>query len=180
MSKRLSITVSLVVMALIFALCPTSFAGGYKFGYVDIQKAVNESLAGKEAMGKFEVEVRLTEEDILKDKDEIEKLGETIKKQGLLLTEDVRREKEKDYLRRQRDFERKIKDSKDELQLKEAEFTNDILELLIPIVHKYGKDNNYSIIFQNEVRVLLYVSDSLDLTDAIIKIFDKQFQKNIK
>lgn len=160
-----------------FFFCTAVYAGGYRFGYVDVQKAVNESMAGKKAMKNFEEQVRTTQDDIMKEKEEIEKLGEIIKKQSMLLTEDVRREKEKDYLRRQRDFERKVKDSKSELQMKEAELTNDILEELIPIIQKYGKDNNYSIIFQKDVRMLLYASDALDLTGKIISIYDKEFQK---
>ncbi len=176
--KKIIISVSFVLA--VFMFCSFCSAGEYKFGYIDIQKAVTESLAGKEAMQKFEGEVKKMEEEILQDKDEVEKLGEIIKKQSMLLTDDVRREKEKDYLRKQRDFERKVKDSKTELQIKEAEFTNDILEDLIPIVQKYGKENNYSIIFQNEVRVLLYVSDALDLTEKIMSIYDAQFQKEKK
>jgi outer membrane protein len=155
-------------------------AGDYKIGYVDMQRSVNESLAGKEAMQKFEEEVKKTEEDLMKDKEDVEKLGEIIKKQSMMLTEDVRREKEKDYLRKQRDFDRKVKDSKSELQLKEAELTNEILEELIPIVQKYGKDNNYSIIFQNEIRILLYASESLDLTDKVMVIYDAEYRKKKK
>jgi outer membrane protein len=160
-----------------FLLSSVSLAGEYKFGYVDIQRAVTESLAGKNAMKKFEEEVKGLEADILDDKKELEKLGEIINKQSMMLTDSVRREKEKDYLRKQRDFERKVKDSKTELQIKEAELTNAILQDLIPVVQKYGKDNGYTFIFQNDARILLYTSDALNLTDKVLSIYDAQHQK---
>jgi outer membrane protein len=165
------------VLFSVFLFCSTVSAGEYRFGYVDIQKAVMDSLAGKEAMESFQEEVRKIEEDILKEKEEIEKLGEVLQKQSMMLTDDVRREKEKDFLRRQRDYERKVKDSKAELQIKEAELTNDILEDLIPIIEDYGKKNNYSIIFEKSKRILLYASDALDITDKIITVYDAQYKK---
>jgi Skp family chaperone for outer membrane proteins len=54
------------------------------------------------------------------------------------------------------------------------------LEDLIPIVQKYGKENNYSIIFEKADRVLLYASDALDITDKIIAIYDAQYKKGKK
>jgi len=125
-----------------------SFAEEYKFGYVAIQKAVIESAAGKDAMAKFQKEVKEIEDTILKEKAGIEKLGEVLQKQSMMLTDSVRREKEKDYIRKQRDYERQVKDSKSEVQLKEAELTNDILEDLLPVIQKYGKDNGYTIVFE--------------------------------
>ena len=137
---------SVFVVVSVFLLCSVALAGEYKFGYVDIQKVVTESLAGKEAMAQLEKEGKILSEELKTDKDDIEKLGEIIDKQSMMLTDDVRREKKKDYLRKQRDFERKVEDSKTEMQIKEAELTNRILMQLIPIVQDYGKNNNYSII----------------------------------
>ena len=170
-------------LALLFSValwCSICCAGDYKLGYVSIQKAVIDSLAGKEAMAKFQEVVKEMEDDILREKAEIEKLGEVLQKQSMMLTDDIRREKEKDFLRRKRDYERQVKDSQGEVQLKEAELTNDILEDLIPIVQKYGKENNYSIIFEKADRVLLYASDALDITDKIIAIYDAQYKKGKK
>ena len=97
-----------------------------------------------------------------------------------MLTDSVRREKEKDFLRRQRDYERQVKDSKSEVQLKEAELTNDILQDLIPIIQEYGKKNGYTIIFEKNERNILYASDAIDLTAKVTAIYDAQYNKNKK
>ncbi len=173
--KKIVCSVSLTVAFML--VCSAGLAADYKLGYVSIQKAVSDSIAGKEAMEQFAGEVKRMEESLLKEKEEIEKLGEVIQKQSMMLTDEVRREKEKDFLRRKRDYERQVEDSKTEIQIKEAELTNDILEDLIPIVKKYGEDNKYSIIFEKNDRTLLYVSEALDLTDKIMAIYDKQYQK---
>ncbi|MEI6124917.1 MAG: OmpH family outer membrane protein [Pseudomonadota bacterium] len=161
--------------AFFYAVCCTasiSRAADLKIGYVDIQKAVSESIAGKNASDKFKDDVKKAEDGLLKEKNEVEKLGEMLEKQSVMLTEDVRRDKEKDFLRRKRDYERLLKDQQTELQIKESELKNDILENLIPIIQKYGKENNFSIIFGKSDVVLLYASETLDVTDKIVALYD--------
>jgi len=143
-----------------------------KIGYVDIQRAVAESKAGKAANEKFTVEANRVKEDIMKQKESIEQAAQMLQKQSAMLTDDVRRSKELDMARRQRDYERMVEDQKAELQLKEAQLTGEILEQLIPIVRDYGKKHSFSIIFERAERVLLHVDASLDLTDKIIAILD--------
>ena len=157
-----------------------SFAEEYKIGYVAIQIAVVESAAGKDTMAKFQEEIKAIEDTILKEKASIEKLGEVLQKQSMMLTDSVRREKEKDFLRKQRDYERQVKDSKSEVQLKEAELTNDILQDLIPIIQEYGKKNGFTIIFEKNERNILYASDAIDLTAKVTAIYDAQYNKNKK
>ena len=176
--KKFLMTAAILVPLIMIS--SKSFTEEYKFGYVAIQKAVIESAAGKDAMAKFQKEVKEIEDTILKEKAGIEKLGEVLQKQSMMLTDSVRREKEKDYIRKQRDYERQVKDSKSEVQLKEAELTNDILEDLLPVIQKYGKDNGYTIVFEKNERNILYASDSIDLTDKVIAIFDAQYNKNKK
>jgi outer membrane protein len=94
-----------------------------------------------------------------------------------MLTDDVRRSKELDMARRQRDYERMVEDQKGELQLKEAQLTGEILEELIPIVRDYGKKHGFSIIFERSERVVLHIDPALDLTDKIIAILDAGSQK---
>lgn len=152
----------------------------YKIGYVDIQRAVSESIAGKEASERFKTEVKKAEDSLLKEKNEVEKLGEALEKQSVMLTEDVRREREKDFLRRKRDYERMLKDQQTELQIKEAELKNDILESLLPIIQQYGKENGFSIIFGKSDVLLLYASDALDITDKIVALYDEAYKNSPK
>jgi len=177
MKKQLFTAAFLIAVLLI---SNKSFAGEYKFGYVAIQIAVVESAAGKDTMAKFQEEIKAIEDTILKEKASIEKLGEVLQKQSMMLTDSVRREKEKDFLRRQRDYERQVKDSKSEVQLKEAELTNDILQDLIPIIQEYGKKNGFTIIFEKNERNILYASDAIDLTAKVTAIYDAQYNKNKK
>ena len=65
----------------------------------------------------------------------------------------------------QKDYERKVKDAKDELQIKDAQLTKGILEDLVTIIKNYGKENKYTIIFEKSETVLLYVTYGIDRPD---------------
>ena len=168
------ILLSLMITAALLAGATVGTAAEQKIGYVNIQRAVAESKAGKAANEKFTVEANRIRDDIMKEKESIESAAEMLQKQSAMLTEDVRRSKELDMARRQRDYERMVEDQKQELQLKEAELTGEILEKLIPIVRDYGKKHGFSIIFERSERVLLYADEGLDLTDKIIAILDSK------
>jgi outer membrane protein len=168
---------SLMITIALLAGATICTAAELKVGYVNIQRAVAESKSGQAANEKFTVEASRVRDDIMKEKESIEQAAEMLQKQSAMLTEDVRRSKELEMARRQRDYERLVEDQKGELQLKEAQLTGEILERLIPIVRDYGKKHGFSIIFERSERVLLYADQSLDLTDKIIAILDAGAQK---
>jgi outer membrane protein len=176
--KKNFITAAVICAA--FCAVSVARAADLKIAYVDIQKVVAESAAGKSAGEKFKGDVKKAEDSLMKEKNSVEKLGETLEKQSAMLSEDSRREKEKDFLRRKRDYERLLKDQQTELQIKEAELKNEILSLLIPIIQKYGKENGYSIIFGKSDVLLLYASESLDITDKITAILDSEYKNKKK
>lgn len=154
-----------------------AMAGENKFGYVSIQKAATESLAGKQATGKLNEQFNQARENLSTEEAEIKKIEETLNKQSMMLTDKVRREKLKEYLRRKRNFERSVKDAESELQLKEEELKDEILEDLIPIVQKYGKENSFTFIFEKDRSSILFAPDELDITDKVIAIYDAQYKK---
>jgi outer membrane protein len=170
--KKVTLWVSVFLMVLLVGA--SASAQENKFGYVDLQRALNESAAGKQAKEKFTAEVKKAETDILRKKEEVERLGTSLEKQSSMLKDDARAEKEKQFIQMQKDYERKLKDSKDELQIKDAQLTKGILEDLVTIIKRYGKENKYTIIFEKSETVLLYATESLDLTDKIISIYDSQ------
>jgi len=168
---------SLMIATALLAGASVCSATELKLGYVDIQRAVAESKTGKAANEKFTVEANRIRDDLLKEKEKIEQAAEMLQKQSAMLTDDVRRSKELDMARRQRDYERLVEDQKGELQLKEAQLTGEILEELIPIVRDYGKKHEFSVIFERAERVVLHIDPALDLTDKIIAILDAGSQK---
>src|SRR6266446_2847678 len=94
-----------------------------KIGYVDLQRALNESDAGKRAKEEFKVQVDKLQATLKKQKDDIDTLKEQLEKKSLVMKEEERGNLEEDYRKKLRDFERNYKDSQADLQKKDNELT---------------------------------------------------------
>ncbi|MGH7820856.1 MAG: OmpH family outer membrane protein, partial [Candidatus Binatia bacterium] len=76
---------------MLLALAPAGRAQELRVGTVDLQRALNESEAGKKAKEQFKVEVDKLQADLAKQKGDIEKIKEDVEKKGLVLKEEERR-----------------------------------------------------------------------------------------
>jgi outer membrane protein len=143
-----------------------------KIGYVDLQRALNDSNAGKRARDEFKVQVDKAQASLKKQKDELDALREQLEKKSLVMKDEERRNMEKELARKGRDFERAYKDSQGDLQAKDNELTAGILRDLQKVIKEYGDKQGYTLILENSSNAVLYGAKDADLTDQIIKIYD--------
>jgi outer membrane protein len=149
-------------------------ADSVKIGYVDLQRALNESNAGKRARDEFKVQVDKAQASLKKQKDEVDALREQLEKKSLVMKDDERNNLEKELARKGRDFERAYKDSQADLQAKDNELTAGILRELQKVIKQYGDKEEYTLILENSSNAVLYSAKDADLTDQIIKLYNAQ------
>jgi outer membrane protein len=152
-------------------LASTAFAEP-KLGYVDLQRALNESDAGKKAREDFKVRVDKAQGQLKKQKDELDGLKEQLEKKALVMKEDERGNLEDEYRRKLRDFERNYKDSQADLQKKDNELTGGIIKDLQDIIREYGEREGYTLILEATSSAVLYGSKSADLTDVVLQQYN--------
>ncbi len=139
-----------------------------KIGYVDLQRALNESAAGKKAKEEFKVQVDKLQAQLKRQKDDIDNMKEQLEKKSLVMKEEERGNLEEDYRKKLRDFERNYKDSQADLQKKDNELTSVIIHDLQEIIRNYGERENYTLILETGSSAVLYGAKGADLTEAII------------
>jgi len=148
-----------------------------RIGYVDLQRALNESEAGKKAKESFKGEVDRMEQSLEKRKGEVEKLKDELEKKGLLLREEERDNLERDYRQKLRDFQRLYDDSQQELKIKDRDLTGRILEELRQVIQDMGEQGSYTVILEGNNTVVLYGAKAIDLTDTVIKTYNQKGTK---
>ncbi len=172
--------VSVVVISLVLSIFLISSAYGaektLKIGYVDIQKAVNESQAGQKAKKAME-DLMMAKEKSVEDKaKEIEKLKAEIEKQATVLSPEAKKQKEEKLEKDWRDYQRMIRESQEEIQKKEIELVNPIIKGLRETIKQIGEGEGYTIILQ-KADLILYSSPVYDLTEKVIKRYDQPQKK---
>jgi outer membrane protein len=157
-----------------------------KMGIVDLDRALKESTAGKQALQtlkQFRDKVVKEINDKKRQKDSKETtlrdLQTELTSQSLVLSETAKRDKEETYRRQVRelrkfidDSNRFIEESERELRERETEITSKLLREILDVIRAVGKEESFTIIFERNDRFLLYAADAIDLTDKIIKRFD--------
>jgi len=174
LTLTIGLGVTLATTSYVWAQLPT------KLGYVDMEKAVNESKAGKEARAKFLKYMKKKREESEKKKKELTSMKQILEKQGALLAEDVRVEKEREYQKKVREYQLYLKNLRDDARTKEMEMSKKIIREIQKVIFSYAKKGGYAMIFEKSRSGLLYAPDSLDLTDTIIKIYDQEYSKRKK
>jgi outer membrane protein len=165
-----------IVAACIASSALFATAADMKLGYIDMQRALNGSDAGKEAKEQLAARVKKFQDEINVKQDDLKKLKEELEKQGMLLSDSTRATKEKDYQNKLKEFQRFTKDAQDELQSKDEEFTRKILEGMEKVIQEYGRQKGYTFIFvKNES--MLFVDEKADLTEDVLKLFNESRKK---
>ncbi len=145
-----------------------------KIGSVDIQRAVNECNAGKEAKKRIAKEVEKFQRLIADKQKELQALKESLDKQGAMLSQEARTNKERDYQNKLREFQRWGEDNQNELNQKRMEMERNISLGLVKVIQKVGADDGFTLILENNEQIVLYASKVIDITDRVIKIYDAQ------
>ncbi|MBU1205880.1 MAG: OmpH family outer membrane protein [Proteobacteria bacterium] len=166
--KKVGILFLLWGLLLVFASL-TFAAEPLKIAYVDMQKALNYCEAGKEAKRQMTMEVEKMQKTFAGGQKEMEKIKEDLEKRGSVLSENVRREREREYQAKLRDLQRLQRDYEEDLRRKDREFTDRILKNLEVIIKKMGEEGKYTIILEKNQPTILYISNALDLTEEVIK-----------
>lgn len=167
-----------IVLLFLTVFCAASvYAADVRIGYVDLQKALNNCEAGKAAKEKISVKVKEYETQIEQKQKEMKKLKDDLDKQGLILSEEKRAGKKRDFDQKLKDLERFTKDIQEELQQQDAEFTRQIITDFSKIISEVGAKEGYTAIFEKTESALLYADVNADLTDMAIKAYDASLKK---
>jgi outer membrane protein len=173
-------TVGLVTVALMLLLggnVARSDAAGSRIGYVDVQRVIVRSVAGVAAREQLEKDKVAMQKDVDNRKIEVDKLREEMEKKGLVLSAESRREKEETLQRKVRDLRRLAEDLEKELQKKEQQATQRILQELTGIIEKMGKERGFLLIVERRSGGVIYGDPEGDITDEVIKLYDQEKAK---
>ena len=166
---------SLVVIGVILlGWLGSVLAAELKIAYVDIQRAVNECNAGKEAKKVITKEVEKFQRLIADKQRELQTMKESLEKQAPMLTSDARTTREKDYQNKLREFQRWGEDTQNEINQKRMEMERNISTGFQKVIQKVGADEGYTLILERNENIVLFVSKALDITDRVIKVYDAQ------
>ncbi|MBK9447598.1 MAG: OmpH family outer membrane protein [Betaproteobacteria bacterium] len=140
-------------------------AAEMKIGYVNTQRIFRDAPAAQKAAKKIEAEFSKRDQELQRMAKQLQSLQEGMEKNAVTMADSDRRNKERELNDLSRDFQRKQREFREDLNLRQNEENAAIIEKANKAIKQIAEADKYDLIVQDVV----WVNPKLDITEKVIK-----------
>jgi outer membrane protein len=159
-----------LVLAVLLLGSSAAFAEDFKLGFVDMQRALNETDDGRKAKAALKKVFDQKQKELDEQQAALKKDIEDLDKKRTLLPADQVREKEGELQQRMQKVQQTYLRHQQDLSAKEQEATAKIYERMNKIIAKIAASENFSMIADKSA--LVFAKPHLDLTSELIRRYN--------
>ena len=145
-----------------------------KIGYVDMQKAISSTSAGKKAKENLEKDFNKRKKELEKMEEDLRKAQEDLEKKAMVLSDDVKAKKQQSFQEEMLKYREAMGKSQMEIQKKERDLTMPILKDLRDMIEEVAKEQKFTMVLEKSEQSVMWAQKDLDLTDEVVKRFEKK------
>lgn len=168
-----------ILSAFIMASAP-ALAADLKIGYANLQKALNDSEAGLKAKEDLKNEAKKLEDELNVKQESLKKMKEEIDKKASVWNKETKEAKEAEFKAKSQEFQKQFMQYGDDLNKRKQDSEAQIIEDLRDVVEDIAKKKGYTYVFEKAVGGLLYAPPEADITEDIIKAYNKKYKAGNK
>jgi len=157
--------------AFLLTACFSATEGQAKVGFLDVQRLVKESKIGKQATKDIEKLTLAREKEIAPKLKELSDLKNQVESEGAKMSDADRKTKVEEFQRLNKEYQRLVQDSKEEIAKQDRERVAAILKKAEEVLVKVAKREKYLMIIKDP-NVLSFLDPSVDITAEVIKELD--------
>lgn len=171
--------VATVVHAVLTLSASTGFgAEAFKMGVVDPQAVLERSKAGRRALETLREYAATRQKLLATDEEELKNLEKQLKEQDASLSDAQKRDKQGQFRTKVQDYQKRAQEFNQELAAKQKEMVDEYMKKIGSATRVVAEKGGFSLIVDkgsdNTIKIVIYSRDALDLTDQVIKEFDRQ------
>jgi outer membrane protein len=160
-----------LVLAALMMMGSFAQAAEMKLGYIDMNKALQETSAGKKAKAELEKEFKAKRDELSKKQTDLKKMGEDFEKKRGVLSDEVRQKKQAELQQEMMKWQEAAGQAQMTMQAKEQEALKPIFEKMQKAIERVAKEQGYTMILEKSQSVV-YGTPENDVTPQVIKAFD--------
>jgi outer membrane protein len=149
-----------------------------KIGVVEFQRLFENSDAGKEIKAQITTQGKKMEAELKEKGAEIEEIKKRLERESLVMSKEMREEKEREFRIKINDIKTLQKKYEVELQGYQKKLMSGLQSETLEIIDEMGKSGGYLLIMDK--RGVLYSPTTIDITDEVIKQYNARHAKNKK
>lgn len=163
-----------ILLSMLFTLAGFAAHADVKIGFVDMQKAIQETDAGKKAKKDLEDDFNKKKKELEKREADIKKMGEDFEKRSMAMNEEARAKKQQEIQMEMRKYQEIAGKSQVEIQKRERELTQPIITKLRSLIEEIAKKEEFTAILEKSEQSVMWSKADLDITDRLIKDYNKK------
>ena len=157
---------------LLFVMSNSAFAAE-KIGFVNLPEILKNSNPGKKAAAEFKAFAEKKSAPAKSLENEIRKMKDDLDKQGSMMSDSARREKEAAFQGKTRDYQLMAQNINDELQKRDREIFQKIMPEILKIVRNIAEKEKYTLVIDIGTTPVPYFTKENDITSKVIDEFNK-------
>jgi len=157
-------TLSVLAAAILSVAAPAAMAES-RIGFVNSDRVMREAAPAMRAQQRLEKEFEKRDQELQRVAKELQVLQEDLERNGMTMAEADRRTKERTFNDLNRDFQRKQREFREDLNQRRNEELASVLDRANRVVKQIAEAEKYDVILQEAV----YASPRIDITDKVIK-----------
>lgn len=157
------------LLAAVLLVTSISSLADMKIGFVNTERVFREAPIALAAQKKLEKEFAPRDADLQKMAKQAKDLQSQLEKDGATLSDNDRRNKERDLANLNREYQRSLREFREDLNLRRNEELVKVQDRARKAIQAYGESEKYDVILEDAV----YFSPKIDITDRIIRILSQ-------
>ena len=145
-----------------------------KIGFVDAQQVIATAASGKAAREELERKVREAEGRIAPLVQEYETKKKELEAKRFVMSEDAIKEKVLDLQSLENRLKGMSTEEQGKMEIDQQRLFGPLQEKFLEVVREVGRENGFSAVMLSDSPGLVYSREALDLTELVIKTFDKK------
>lgn len=154
-----------VLFIALLGTLPLAAAAQSKIGFVDSDRLMREAAPAVRAQERLEKEFEQRDQELQRMARELQTMQEDLERNSLTMGESERREKERAFNDMSRDFQRKQREFREDLNQRRNEELATVLDRANSAIKDVAEAGNFDIILQEAV----FASPRIDITDQVIE-----------
>ena len=176
-------------IVMIAGLCALTLSGelalaakksSFRVGVIDPQAVIEKSKAGGRALAALKEHAQARQTVMENDQKELEKLQNELNSASSTLGDDEKKRRQDRFSQKLQEWQKRGQEFQAELAQKQKELVQEYMKKIEQATSIVAKRHGFDVVIdkgsENTLRIVLYHRDGLDLTNEVIKEFNKRFK----
>jgi outer membrane protein len=152
----------------------------FRVGVLDPQTVIEKSKAGSRALAALKEHAQAREAVMKNDQKELERMQEELKDGDSKLSEDEQKRKQERFAQKFQAWQKQGQEFQNELAQKQKDLVQEYMQKIEEATSAVASRHGFDVVIdkgsENTLKIVLFNRDGLDLTNEVVKEFDRRFK----